>query len=388
MNYKFTLSAFKAILFLSLTCLFSCREGNPGSTEGETPEGSASATTEGIEVLERYIAIDNVCAWPNITRLPDGTFIATIFNQPSHARREGDVECWASPDGKFWSKRGTPAPHDPMTNRMNVAAGLAGNGDLIVIASGWVLKAGDKPDEGLSLVSVQRPWVSRSKDGGKTWTIGRDAFPGAETGMTNYIPFGDILQGADEHLRVLAYNQSDDKKINTLSIFRSADDGRTWSWQARISDAKDDTAFSEGHNETAFFHTGDGKWIAAARRWKGGQAMDLFSSEDDGNTWKLNGPLTGENQHPGHVTALKNGDLLLSYGNRQNDRYGVAVKISRDKGKTWGDEQLVIADLSSRDCGYPASIELEDGNILTLYYANGTTAHQRYHMGSIIWKLR
>ena len=23
--------------------------------------------------MERYIAIDNVCAWPNLTALPDGT---------------------------------------------------------------------------------------------------------------------------------------------------------------------------------------------------------------------------------------------------------------------------------------------------------------------------
>ena len=33
---------------------------------------------------ERYIAIDNVCAWPNLTRLPDGEIIATIFHQRYH----------------------------------------------------------------------------------------------------------------------------------------------------------------------------------------------------------------------------------------------------------------------------------------------------------------
>jgi len=26
--------------------------------------------------MERYIAIDNVCAWPNLTVLPDGTLAA------------------------------------------------------------------------------------------------------------------------------------------------------------------------------------------------------------------------------------------------------------------------------------------------------------------------
>lgn len=48
--------------------------------------------------MERYIAVDNVCAWPNLTRLADGSIVATIFNQPTHGGWEGDVECWASTD--------------------------------------------------------------------------------------------------------------------------------------------------------------------------------------------------------------------------------------------------------------------------------------------------
>ncbi len=88
--------------------------------------------------LERYVAVDNVCAWPNLTLLKDGTIVAAIFNHPSHGLAEGDVECWASTDGgKIWKLRGVPAPHEPRTNRMNVAAGTANDGSLIVLASGW-----------------------------------------------------------------------------------------------------------------------------------------------------------------------------------------------------------------------------------------------------------
>src|SRR5690606_38162854 len=65
-----------------------------------------------VLIVGRYIAIDNVCAWPNLTMLKDGTIIATIFNKPSHGLIEGDVECWASKDGKLWEKRGAPALHD------------------------------------------------------------------------------------------------------------------------------------------------------------------------------------------------------------------------------------------------------------------------------------
>ena len=90
------------------------------------------------QVSERYVAIDNVCAWPNLTLLPDGTLIATIHNEPSHGHHEGDVECWASNDGgRSWKLRGVPAPHESGTVRMNVAAGLAHDGSLIVLSSGW-----------------------------------------------------------------------------------------------------------------------------------------------------------------------------------------------------------------------------------------------------------
>ncbi len=49
-------------------------------------------------IVERYIAIDNVCAWPNLTAMPDGTLAVAIYNQPVHGHWHGDVEVWASTD--------------------------------------------------------------------------------------------------------------------------------------------------------------------------------------------------------------------------------------------------------------------------------------------------
>jgi hypothetical protein len=56
---------------------------------------------------ERFVAIDNVCAWPNLTLLKNGTILSTIFNRPSHGLLEGDLECWASEDsGRSWRLQG------------------------------------------------------------------------------------------------------------------------------------------------------------------------------------------------------------------------------------------------------------------------------------------
>lgn len=340
-----------------------------------------------VEIVQRLVSIDNVCAWPNLTKLDDGSIHASIFNQPSHARLEGSVEVWSTYDGGlFWQKSGVATAHDKGTNRMNVAAGKNGKGELVVVASGWELKPGETPEARKELVRVLRAWVSISSDGGKRWKTYKNVFPEAEEGMTEFIPFGDVLEAQDGSLRVLAYAQSLDKAVNKVSMFRSDDQGKSWRWISHLSDATGPTEFAGGHNETAFFQTGPTTWIAAARRWKAGAAMDLFISEDDGTSWEYQHALTEERQHPGHITSLANGDLLLTYGNRIPGEFGVAVKFSSDKGKSWSEEYLVISDLKSRDCGYPASVQLPDGSILTAYYSNGNAVHDRYHMGSVIWK--
>ena len=39
-----------------------------------------------IKDAENIIAVDNVCAWPNLTLMPDGSVTALIFNRQSKPR--------------------------------------------------------------------------------------------------------------------------------------------------------------------------------------------------------------------------------------------------------------------------------------------------------------
>ena len=89
------------------------------------------------QVLSHAVAVKDVTAWPNLDELADGTVVATIFTQPCYGDWEGDVDCWVSNDGgTSWQFRGRPSPHEPTTNRMNVAAGTNAKGELILLASG------------------------------------------------------------------------------------------------------------------------------------------------------------------------------------------------------------------------------------------------------------
>jgi len=322
--------------------------------------------------IQRFVAIDNVCAWPNLTVLEDGTIIATIFNQPNHGQREGDVECWASLDGRFWTYRGTPASHEPNTNRMNVAAGLANNGDLIVLASGWTNEQQPgKEKKPLFRDATLRAWVCRSEDGGHTWSR-TTVFPGGPDGWAQLIPFGDILAGNDGQLRLSCYSAPADRKSWKTWFLRSEDDGVSWRTQSVIS---------PGCNETALLHLGDGRWLAAARR----NGLEMFQSDDDGSHWKGPVRVTAEDQHPGHLLRLRDGRLLMSYGNRVEGQRGAAVKLGSPDGASWSDPWQV-AD-SEGDCGYPSSVQRPDGKIVTAWYSSSSHNHQRYHMGAAIWEL-
>ena len=328
--------------------------------------------------MQRIIAIDNVCAWPNMTRLDNDELVVAIYNQPVHGRWHGDVEVWGSSDGGvFWQRRGAAAPGEPPGNRMNVASGRAENGDLLVIASGWtpVMEPGrEDPDFAFQQRQVLDPRVCRSGDSGRSWERA-DTVALPEKNQRWWIPFGDIVAGPSG-LGVSFYSSPPDGKSNSAWFFRSTDDGRTWGDASLIA--------ADDYNETDLLHLGDGRWLAACRTHADGH-LALFVSDDDGRTWTDRGPLSLPGQHPAHLTRLEDGRLLLTYGLRNKGLYGVAVRFSEDEGSTWQAPRVLVDLRQDTDCGYPSSAQLDDGTIVTAYYARGIEQHQRYHMGIARW---
>ena len=74
------------------------------------------------------------------------------------------------------------------------------------------------------------------------------------------------------------------------------------------------------------------------------------------------------------------------YGYR-NAPCGVRVMLSRDMGKTW-ETDLVLWDKGvSADLGYPATVELNNGTLLTVFYAQDA-ADGPAVIKQIRWKLK
>lgn len=331
---------------------------------------------------ERYVAIDNVCAWPNVKVLPDGRVMAVIFNQPGHGGREGDVEAWVSGDGgKLWERSGTVAPHEPGTLRVNVAFGLAHDGAPVVLAAGAVV---ERPRSDIWLPV----WASRSEDGGKTWR--HAATVKLPEGADHLIPYGDIVQLPGRRLAASFYlhygTTAKGLKLEpprkgpggTAYVLFSEDDGRSWGNGVVIG--KDD------YNETTLLRVRAGRMLAAARTYRDAQ-LELFASEDEGRTWTREGPISLPRQIPASLLRLADGRILVTYGVRERANRGVAVRVSADEGRTWEAAWPIVKLDGARDSGYPSTVQLGDGTLVTAWYASGIVQHERYHMGVLRWKL-
>lgn len=327
--------------------------------------------------ISTHTAIQGVCAWPNLQKLPDGSLLATIFNQPCHGKWEGDLDCWISEDGgETWRFHGRPAPHEPKTNRMNCAVGYANNGDLIVLCSGWNnrLPAG-QPAEWTEGTVPLTPWISRSSDGGKTWEVS-EGFPDQPGGRA-YIPFGNILPGDDGHLRAFVYGRRDPETNKgipyAVHAMTSRDDGATWSDPVLVNDRG---------NETMAIHLGDGKWLAASRE-EADKHVHLLASDDDAKTWIRKCPLSLPRQVNGHLLKLSDDRLALTYGNRCLNNCGVDLRFSEDGGETWS-VPIRLADADYSDCGYPSTIQRADGACVTAWYTK-ISGEFNYEMRVTTW---
>ena len=331
------------------------------------PVATSSAQSLPADLPRRLIAIDNVCAWPNLVPMADGSLVAVVFNQPNHGRTEGDVEAWGSADGSFWKKLSTITQHEPQTNRMNHAAGLNARGELVVLCNGWDKVAPQRNAESRPIPTV----ACLSRDGGKTWDQAGPVLPQGE-GLSWQVPFGDILPAANGDLVASTYAFG--KGAGNIYAVRSKDGGRTWPVIVPIT--------RDIHCEAAILHLGEGKWLAASRRF-GHLDLDLFASEDDAFTWHHVVTLDIKPVSSAHLLKLSDGRVLLTYGNRgEAARRGIEARTSADGGRTWGQPQKLIA-LEKTDIGYPDAVEFPGGRILVAYYSSRVDAHQRYHMGVI-----
>jgi sialidase-1 len=64
---------------------------------------------------------------------------------------------------------------------------------------------------------------------------------------------------------------------------------------------------------------------------------------------------------------LRDGRLLMSYGHRRKP-LGNQARVSADSGHTWSEAMPISSDGVTGDLGYPSTVELDDGSLVTVWY--------------------
>ncbi len=268
---------------------------------------------------------------------------------------------------------------------MNVAAGSCPDGSMLVIASGWDNRPAKPGNKQEAEKILQEPFVGevipalvcRSIDQGASWTVIAQLDQSHKKGgrESYWIPFGDIVTLSDGRIAFASYSALH----AGVKIQFSSDNGFSWTEGTTI------VASDAYHNETALLTLADASLLAAVRCEKD-KDLELYRSLDQGQTWAYEQKLTLPGQHPGHILQLADGKLLLTYGIRNKPFCGIGARLSQDAGKSWGEPVFLVNLENVTDCGYPASVQVEDGTIVTAYYARNIPAHNRYHMGVIRWQ--
>lgn len=118
----------------------------------------------------------------------------------------------------------------------------------------------------------------------------------------------------------------------------------------------------------------NGKILVHIRVQRGGEHRVFTTcqseSADGGRTFtKPHAVLGTLGGAPSHLLVHSGGTVIAAYGYREAP-YGIRVMLSRDGGESWDADWILDADGESGDLGYPATVELKDGSLLTVFYEN------------------
>lgn len=314
---------------------------------------------------ERVIAASGQGYFPVMIRLDNGDLGAVIRGGAPHIGVEGRLDFIRSTDGgRTWSEPAVIV--DSEWDDRNPALGQMPDGTLVcAYAEAQTYNADGEWDRSAGKYVLH---YVLSTDGGHTWSEKLPLHPGplygSPYGKIEVLPNGTALMSlyGSEEPAWADDSQAPPGARRWVGIVRSRDNGRTWSNFSYLSTTGD-------HNETALLALSDEHIIAGARNYSN-RSIEIMHSHDGGYTWSEGRAVTEHQQHPADLIRLDSGNILLTFGNRREPR-GVGAILSRDGGVEFDYAGLRMLEWRaiSGDCGYPSSVQLDDGTIVTMYYA-------------------
>lgn len=331
----------------------------------------------------------------DLIQLRNGDLLIMTREASEHISDDGDVVMLRSKDGgKTWGERQVIAAIARCDEREGCGVQLR-DGTIVV---GIYYNALYRPD-GSYLPGPERErrlaetsqhhlgaYIITSRDDGHTWSephhIDTKNMPfrslEGPTDAPIEMPDGSILMG------IIGYSPAGDAGNRAAVMIRSTDQGKTWQYLSTM--ANDPGGKLGGFMEPGIVRTKTGRIVTALRNHGPDQAVWVTHSDDAGRTWT---PVkqTAMIGHPVDLIQLQDGRLMATYGirpGRHTTPGGVRACFSRDDGETWDiqSEVAIRHDFTNWDVGYPESLQLADGRVLTVYYYN---LFNKYYVGGTFW---
>jgi len=349
-----------------------------GSAVGESAVATILSTKVICKQPGRYIG------WPTIAKMRSGELVAVFSgDRDAHVCPWGKTQLVRSTDnGETWTDPVT-INNTPLDDR---DAGVLETAQGTLLVSWFTSLAFDNTKQAKWQRHTEKlgpetreewlgHWVRRSTDNGKTW--------GDPIRTNGSAPHGPI-ELRDGRLLYVGKGSRDDHRA--LTVEESKDDGLTWQLIATV--ALPDGESIDHYHEPHAVETDTGRLVAMFRYQPKDSAQSFLrqaESADGGKTWSTAHP-TPIWGYPPHVIRLANGWLLVAYGRRRAP-YSERACISKDEGETWDVEhEITVADALNGDLGYPASVQLDDGSIFTVYYQIDQPGEKTCLMGTH-WRL-
>ena len=334
-------------------------------------------------ICQNNDSIFNYYGWPSIARLPDKTLaMVASGHRLGHICSFGKaVMCYSRDEGRSWGEQIIII--DTLLDDRD--AGICVFGDGTVIITSFNNTAAEqrnyltwrgKDDMCFSIVNdyieiIEKMPETEKKHLGSTFRLSKDG--GYVFGEIKHSPVtaphgpvvmndGNLLYvGKDHHIR---------GETNPIKCYKLYPDGNM-EYLCSIEDVQPETGNNEWLNcEPHAVVLPDGKIITHIRmQCKNDDFFTVYQAEssDGGKSFTVPHPIGLAHGSPPHLLLHSSGVLISSYGYRR-EPFGQRVMLSKDGGETWDTDYILRDDGNNDDLGYPATVELNDRSLLTVYY--------------------
>ena len=349
-------------------------------------------------------SVFNYFGWPTVTRLPDGALAmaASGFRMRHICPFGKGVICYSFDEGKSWT-RPAVVMDTPLDDRDSGIAAFGANraiftsfNNSIAAQSGWVERLKEETPLQRASKELTHAYIGLlsampesekllgstyklSCDGGYTFgetRLSPVTAPHGPTPLKNgglmyvgrrFTASDSADQGNESYIQCWVLNDEDEfEYVSSIEDIPNGEGGRYLSCEPHAIELP------------------DGKIIVHIRVQGGCFTTYQSVSTDGGRTFSKPVQLLGKfGGAPAHLIRHSSGKLVSVYGYREAP-YGIRFMVSEDEGETWNTDLILDDSAETADLGYPASVELSDGRLLTVYYQNVGSASVIFQ---IVWEL-